>query len=80
MWEFKMVALASFPILLGYLICLNNVGIPKKFLIGLSSVDSRNRTSSQQSSTVAILETRAITGCKKIIGLWKLWDYDIPKL
>lgn len=46
MWEFKMVALASFPILLGYLICLNNVGIPKKFLIGLSSVDSRNRTSS----------------------------------
>lgn len=46
MWEFKMVALASFPILLGYLICLNNVGISKKFLIGLSSVDSRNRTSS----------------------------------
>lgn len=46
MWEFKMVALEIFPILLEYLIWLNDVVIPKKFLTGLSPVDSRNRTSS----------------------------------
>lgn len=80
MWAFKMVILEIFPILLWNLIWLSDIGISKLFSTGSSSIDSRIRTSSYHSSTLPILETRAIKGCKKIIGLWKSWDYGTPKL
>lgn len=66
----KMVVLEAFPSLLGHLIWIN-VAFFKFFPTGISFTDCSIRTLLKHNSPLAILETRAIMGCKKIIGPWK---------